>query len=155
VGTTSYGSANADNGYVSLGNSISGSESFTYDGNQNMTFDGVNTLTYDVENRLVEAENAAWGTSTYLYDPLGHRKQKTVEGVTTLLVLAGGQEIADYNGTGVCPASMLTVRGVGGLPVAAIMSDALFRCFAAQKRKQISLWGLLWVDCFKKVGNCG
>jgi len=22
-------------------------------------------------------------------------------------------------------------------------------------RKQIPLWGLLWIDCFKKVGNCG
>jgi YD repeat-containing protein len=58
VGTTSYGTANADNGYVSLDSSVSGSESFTYDGNQNMTFDGVNTLTYDVENRLIEAQNA-------------------------------------------------------------------------------------------------
>jgi YD repeat-containing protein len=103
--TTSYGSANADNGYVSMDNSITGSESFTYDGNQNMTFDGVNTLTYDVENRLFEAQNAAWGTSTYLYDPLGHRKQKQVTSgnwvTTTQFVLAGGQEIADYSGTGV------------------------------------------------------
>jgi RHS repeat-associated protein len=124
VSTTSYGSANADNGYVSQDNSISGSESFTYDGNQNMTYDGVNTLAYDVENRLVEAQNAAWGTSTYLYDPLGQRKQKQVTSagyvVTTQFVLAGGQEIADYSGTGVGAAISLTVRGVGGLPVAAV-----------------------------------
>ena len=89
-----------------------------------MTFDGVNTLTYDVENRLVEAQNAAWGTSTYLYDPLGHRKQKQVASgnwvTTTQFVLAGGQEIADYSGTGVGAAISLTVRGVGGLPVAAV-----------------------------------
>jgi YD repeat-containing protein len=116
VGTTNYAAANADNGYLSV-SGTNGNESFTYDGNQNMTFDGVNTLTYDVENRLVEAQNAAWGTSTYLYDPLGRRKQKqVVDGaytVTTQFVLAGGQEIADYNGTGVGTAWVLTVRGAG------------------------------------------
>jgi len=62
-----------------------------------------------------EAENAAWGMSTYLYDPLGQRRQKqVVQGtntVTTQFVLAGGQEIADYNGTGVGTAWVLTVRG--------------------------------------------
>jgi len=118
-GTTSYGSANADNGYTTAGGS-----SFTYDGNQNLTFDGVNNLTYDVENRLIQAQNAAWGTSTYLYDPLGHRRQKQVASagyvITTQFVLAGNEEIADYNGTGVGAAISLTVRGVGGLPVAAI-----------------------------------
>jgi len=52
-----------------------------------------------VENRLIEAENGAWGTSTYLYDPLGERKQKVV-GVNTAapmatdFMLAGGEEIA-------------------------------------------------------------
>jgi len=122
VGTTSYAAANADNGYLSL-NGPGGNESFTYDGNQNMTFDGVNTLTYDVENRLVQAVNPTSGTSTYLYDPLGHRKQKQVTSpgwqVTTQFVLAGGQEIADYNGVG-GPLS-LTVRGAGGLPLAAVI----------------------------------
>jgi RHS repeat-associated protein len=87
-----------------------------------MTFDGFNTLTYDVENRLVEAQNEAWGTSTYRYDPLGHRKQKQVASgawvTTTQFVLAGNEEIADYNGVG-GPLS-LTVRGAGGLPVAAV-----------------------------------
>jgi hypothetical protein len=92
VGTTDYAAANADNGYVSLDNSITGNASFSYDGNQNLNFDGVNTLTYDVENRLVEAQNGVSGTSTYLYDPLpgspatglrrwgglGQRRQKTV-----------------------------------------------------------------------------
>ncbi len=38
----------------------------------------------------------------------------------TQFVLAGGDEIADYNGEGVGVPWMLTVRGVGGLPVAAI-----------------------------------
>ena len=30
------------------------------------------------------------------YDPLGERKQKSVAGVATDFVLAGGEEIADY-----------------------------------------------------------
>jgi RHS repeat-associated protein len=124
TGTISYGTPNVDNGYPSMNSSISGNASFSYDGNQNMTSDGVNTLTYDVENRLIQAVNPAWGTSTYLYDPLGQRRQKqVVQGtntVTTQFVLAGGQEIADYNGTGVGTAWVLTVRGAGGLPVASI-----------------------------------
>jgi RHS repeat-associated protein len=44
--------------------------------------------------------------------------------VTTQFVLAGGQEIADYNGTGVGTAWVLTVRGAGGLPVASITPSA-------------------------------
>ena len=116
-----YAAVNADNGYTSL-TGPGGNPSFTYDGNGNMTFDGFNTLTYDVENRLVEAQNGAWGTSTYRYDPLGQRKQKQVTSgawvTTTQFVLAGNEEIADYNGVG-GPLS-LTVRGAGGLPVASI-----------------------------------
>ena len=54
----------------------------SYDGNHNLTYDGNNTLTYDVENRVIQAENALSCASaspcTYLYDPLGERKQKTV-----------------------------------------------------------------------------
>ncbi len=121
MGTTTYPAANADNGYTSL-TAPGGNASFTYDSNGNMTYDGFNTLSYDVENRLVEAQNGAWGTSTYLYDPLGHRKEKQVASgawvTTTQFVLAGNEEIADYNGVG-GPLS-LTVRGAGGLPVAAV-----------------------------------
>ncbi len=115
TGTTSYGQPDVDNGYTS-----SGSTTFTYDGNHNLTFDGANTLSYDVENRLIQAQTAGWGTSAYLYDPLGHRKQKQVGGGITQFVLAGEDEIADYNGAGVGIPWTLTVRGVGGLPVAAI-----------------------------------
>ena len=84
----------------------------SYDGNHNLTYDGYNTLTYDVENRVIQAENALSCASgnpcTYLYDPLGERKQKTVAGAATDFVLAGGEEIAAY----FRPADLaLTVRG--------------------------------------------
>jgi RHS repeat-associated protein len=102
----------------------SGSATMSYDGNHNLTFDGRNTLSYDVENRLVQAVNGAWGTSTYLYDPLGQRRQKVV-GVDTAMpvatdfVLAGGEEIADYYETSAT--WRLTVRGAGGLPLVTVV----------------------------------
>jgi RHS repeat-associated protein len=122
AGTVSYGTANADNGLTTVGGA-----SMTYDGNENLTYDGTNTLSYDVENRMVQAENGAWGASTYLYDPLGQRRQKVVGAnsampVATDFVLAGGEEIADYYETSAT--WRLTVRGAGGLPLAAVVPAA-------------------------------
>ncbi len=116
AGTTTYGAANANNGYTN-----SGATNFTYDLNRNLTFDGANTLTFDVENRLIAAQTAAAGTAQYFYDPLGGRKQKVVNGVPTQFVLAGTEEIADYTGTGPGAQMMLTVRGLHGMPVAAVI----------------------------------
>jgi RHS repeat-associated protein len=118
AGTTNYAAADVDNGYTTVAG-----VNLTYDGNHNLAYDGFNTLTYDVENRLIQAQNGVPGTSTYLYDPLGHRKQKQVGTVTTQFVLAGSDEIADYAGTGAGTPLSLTVRGVGGLPVAAIATS--------------------------------
>ena len=115
TGTVNYSAANVNNGYTGAG-----AVNFTYDGNANLTYDGFNTLTYDVENRLISAQNGVVGQSLYSYDPLGHRSQKQSGGVTTQFVLAGNEEIADFTGTGVGTAQLLTVRGVGGLPVAAV-----------------------------------
>ena len=113
--TISYAPADVDNGYTNINGAT-----LTYDGNRNPTYDGFNTLTYDVENRLIQAQNSAFGTIQFLYDPLGHRKQKTGGAVTTQFVLLGDDEIADYAGVGVGLPQLLTVRGVRGLPVAAI-----------------------------------
>jgi RHS repeat-associated protein len=71
---------------------------------------------------MIQAENAPWGASTYLYDPLGERKEKSVAGVATDFVLAGGEEIADYYETSAT--WRLMVRGAGGLPLAAIVPVA-------------------------------
>ena len=115
TGTVNYSPANVNNGYTTAGG-----VNLTYDGNANLTYDGFNTLTYDVENRLISAQNGAAGQSLYSYDPVGHRSQKQSGGVTTQFVLAGDEEIADFTGSGVGIAQMLTVRGIGGLPVAAV-----------------------------------
>ncbi len=94
--TVDYGPADADNG-LTTETASAGNANMSYDGNHNLTYDGYNTLTYDVENRVIQAENALSCASpcTYLYDPLGERKQKSVAGVATDFVLAGGEEIAD------------------------------------------------------------
>jgi len=118
-GTISYGGADANNGYTSISDR-SGTANITYDTNKNLQFDGARTLTFDVENRLVQAQSMLSGTSQYLYDPLGHRKLKQAQGIVKQFVLAGDQEIADYQGSGVGIPFMLTVRGAGNQPIAAI-----------------------------------
>jgi RHS repeat-associated protein len=115
IGTTSYASGDVNNGYTSAG-----ATNFAYDGNHNLTFDGLNTLAYDAEDRLIQAQNAIIGQVQYLYDPLSHRKQKEANGLITQFVLVGDEEIADFTGAGAGTPQMLTVRGVGGLPVAAV-----------------------------------
>jgi RHS repeat-associated protein len=126
AGTVSYGAADVDNG-LTVESASSGSATMTYDGNHNLAYDGTNTLSYDVENRMVQAENLAWGASTYLYDPLGERKQKvlgvnTAAPVATDFVLAGGEEIADYYETSA--SWRLTVRGADGLPLVTVVPAA-------------------------------
>jgi RHS repeat-associated protein len=125
AGTVSYGAADVDNGLSTM-TASTGSATMTYDGNHNLSFDGYNTLSYDVENRMVQAENATWcpATSpcTYLYDPLGERKQKTVSGFATDFVLAGGEEVADYYEASAT--WRLMVRGAGGLPLVTVVPAA-------------------------------
>ncbi|MFN9970919.1 MAG: RHS repeat protein, partial [Phycisphaerae bacterium] len=80
--TTSYGAANTLNQYVSVGQGASPSVTLTHDANGNLTGEGTWTFAYDAENRLRTA-NRAGTAATYLYDPLGRRQAKVVNGVTT------------------------------------------------------------------------
>ena len=114
-GITNYAPADVNNGYTSASGTI-----FSYDGNRNLTSDGLTRFVFDVEKRLIQAQSGGEGQTEYLYDPLSHRKQKQTNGVTTQFVLAGDEEVADYEGTGIGFPQMLTVRGAGGLPVAAV-----------------------------------
>ncbi len=58
---------------------------FTYDPKGNLTADGRNTYTYDVENRQTGASGPG-GVAQYIYDPLGCRVAKIVDGATTYYV---------------------------------------------------------------------
>lgn len=73
----------------------------TYDGNGNLTFDGTFTYAYDAESRLTSVTQGGTTVATYAYDPLGHRKAKTVGSTTTIYVTdAGNRAVLDYDGTG-------------------------------------------------------
>ncbi|MFN9780432.1 MAG: RHS repeat domain-containing protein [Alphaproteobacteria bacterium] len=97
--TTSYGAANTLNQYVSVGQGASPSVTLTHDANGNLTGEGTWTFAYDAENRLRTA-NRAGTAATYLYDPLGRRQAKVVNGVTTSFLSDGSEEVAEYTGAG-------------------------------------------------------
>jgi len=75
------------------GNSIS------YDASGNLTSDGVWRYTYDAENMLIAAARPGLSAS-YLYDPLGRRSAKSVDGTLTTFLHDGVEEIGDYNASG-------------------------------------------------------
>ena len=97
--TTSYGAANNLNQYVSVMQGASPSVTLTHDANGNLTGEGTWTFAYDAENRLRTA-NRAGTAATYLYDPLGRRQAKVVNGVTTSFLSDGAEEVAEYTGAG-------------------------------------------------------
>ncbi|MFN9358285.1 MAG: RHS repeat-associated core domain-containing protein [Alphaproteobacteria bacterium] len=97
--TTSYGAANNLNQYVSVTQGASPSVTLTHDANGNLTNEGTWTFAYDAENRLRTA-NRAGTAASYLYDPLGRRQAKIVNGVTTSFLSDGSEEVAEYTGAG-------------------------------------------------------
>ncbi|MFZ4783745.1 MAG: RHS repeat domain-containing protein [Armatimonadaceae bacterium] len=99
--TTSYGSANNLNQYVSVTHASNPTTTLYYDGNGNLIDDGAWDFEYDAENRLTKATNATTGTTAqYLYDPTGRRQAKIVNNVTTSFLSDGAEEIAEYDGAG-------------------------------------------------------
>ncbi len=93
AGSQSY-TANNLNQYTGVN-----SASLTYDLNGNLTGDGVNTYTFDRENKLTSATTPA-NNVAYIYDPLGRRVEKSVDGAVTNYLQDGDEEIAEYNGAG-------------------------------------------------------
>jgi len=75
------------------------SVTLTHDANGNLTGEGTWTFAYDAENRLRTA-NRAGTAASYLYDPLGRRQAKVVNGVTTSFLSDGAEEVAEYTGAG-------------------------------------------------------
>jgi RHS repeat-associated protein len=84
-------------------NRITASPGVTYafddDGNMASRSDG-STLTHDVRNRLTTFSKSTT-VASYLYDPLGRRLKKTVNGTSTWYVWDGENLIGEYSGAGV------------------------------------------------------
>ena len=73
----------------------------TYDSAGNVIADSSNTYTYDAENRLISVYNQTAGTSTYAYDALGHRIQKTItSGPQYFLYDLAGHAVVRMDGNG-------------------------------------------------------
>jgi RHS repeat-associated protein len=101
IETTSYGSANNLNQYVTVTHAANPMATLYYEGNGNLIDDGAWDFEYDAENRLTKASNATTGTTAqYLYDPMGRRQAKIVGSVTTSFLSDGAEEIAEYDGAG-------------------------------------------------------
>jgi RHS repeat-associated protein len=70
----------------------------TYDANGNLTNDGTNTYTWDARNRLTAISGGL--SASFVYDGLGRRISKTVNGVTTQFLYDGNDIIAEFGSTG-------------------------------------------------------
>jgi RHS repeat-associated protein len=69
-------------------------DTLTYDANGNLTFDGTTTYTWDGRNRLSQMSNANVSAS-FVYDSLGRRVSKTINGATTKYLYDGNDVIAE------------------------------------------------------------
>ncbi|HZF17535.1 MAG TPA: RHS repeat-associated core domain-containing protein [Steroidobacteraceae bacterium] len=91
--TTSAYVPNKLNQYSTVGGVAQG-----YDANANLTSDGTFTFEYDEENRLRSATGAGT-TAAYEYDPVGRRRAKVVNSVTTKFASDGAEEIEERDGS--------------------------------------------------------
>jgi len=69
----------------------------SYDTNGNLTGDGTYTYGYDGENRMTSASGAG-NNSTYVHDGRGWRKNRTINGTTTISVTdTDNREVLEYD----------------------------------------------------------
>lgn len=71
-----------------------GASPFSYDPKGNLLADGRNSYTYDHENRQTGASGPG-GVAQYIYDPLGRRVAKIVDGVATYYVYNTAYQIVE------------------------------------------------------------
>jgi len=79
----------------------------TYDANGNLTSDGTNSYGWDARNHLIAIGGA--NLATFVYDALGRRAQKTINGVTTQLLYDAPNPVQELDATGTLTANLLTV----------------------------------------------
>ncbi|MGH7205793.1 MAG: DUF6531 domain-containing protein [Nitrospiraceae bacterium] len=70
-----------------------GSATLAYDANGNLTNDGTNTYTWDARNRLVGISGGA--TASFVYDSVGRRTNKTINGVATQFLYDGNDIVQE------------------------------------------------------------
>jgi RHS repeat-associated protein len=69
-------------------------DTLTYDANGNLTFDGTNTYTWNARNRLVQMSSGSL-LANFIYDALGRRVRKTINGATTRYLYDGNDIVAE------------------------------------------------------------
>jgi len=77
----------------------------TYDQNGNLATNGAQTYTFDERNQLTATSG---GTSTFKYDGLGRRYEKTVSGTTTRNLYDGPNVVQELNGSNAVTANSIT-----------------------------------------------
>jgi RHS repeat-associated protein len=77
----------------------------TYDQNGNIATNGTQTYTFDERNQLTATSG---GTSTFKYDGLSRRYEKTVSGTTTRNLYDGPNVVQELNGSNAVTATSIT-----------------------------------------------
>ena len=95
-----------------------GSSTLTYDNNGNLSGDGTNTYTWDARNQLTSMSGPGLSAS-FLYDGIGRRIKKTVNGSITEYLYDGATAVQEISG-GTPVANLLT----GGLDATFTRTDA-------------------------------
>ncbi len=79
-------------------NNASQNINFTHDNNGNLTFDGIFYKTYDGEGRLLKDSASGGNVITYLYDAIGRRVQKIINGMPYKYTYSGLAQIEERDG---------------------------------------------------------
>ncbi len=95
-----------------------------YDNNGNVTDDGTFTYSYDINNHLTSVNNGV--VSSYKYDALGRRIQKTVGTHTTDFIYSGNNEIENRDSAGNVIASFVFGSRIDDIISARINNNDFF-----------------------------
>ncbi len=85
----------------------------SYNANGNMLGDGANSYAWNARNQLAALTGADLGV--FMYDGLGRRAAKSIDGVTTQYLHDGLNPVQELSSTGVATANLLTGLGIDEL----------------------------------------
>ncbi|GGA37688.1 hypothetical protein GCM10010981_28540 [Dyella nitratireducens] len=75
----------------------------TYDANGNLTSDGTNTYTWNARNQLTQISQGGNAPLSFIYDALGRRISKTIQGTATQFLYDGSNAVQETQGSTVNP----------------------------------------------------